>query len=170
MDIIVTLIDGARGRLRFGSLDVDCALGKSGITTEKREGDHATPAGRFSLRKLFYRADRMAAPRCALPTAEIDILDGWCDDPDHELYNRYVRLPFGARHERLWREDPLYDLVVVLGHNDDPPFAGAGSCIFLHVAHDDYRGTEGCVALKKEDLLTLLAAIGEDTRMEVRAP
>ncbi|WP_340148560.1 L,D-transpeptidase family protein [uncultured Sneathiella sp.] len=169
MDIYVTQKEGSRGLLTYNDLAFDCALGKSGVTPAKREGDHASPEGRFALRKLLYRADRVAKPETILPAQAIDRNDGWCDDPDHEAYNRPVRLPFAARHETLWREDELYDLVVVLGHNDDPVVKGAGSCIFMHVARKDYGPTEGCVALEKADLLKLLAAIEGDTAIRIAA-
>ena len=172
MDIDVIATEGSRGKLRYGALEFDCALGKAGITLTKREGDHATPAGRFPLLKLHYRADKFAAPPvCALPMAEMERYDGWCDDPAHECYNQYVRLPFGARHEQLWRkDDDLYDLVVILGYNTGPVIPGAGSCIFLHVARDGYGPTEGCVALEKNDLLMLLAAIPAETAIYIHAP
>jgi len=147
-----------------------CALGKGGIKADKREGDGATPTGSFKLRKLLYRPDRMHAPHCVLPIAEIAEDDGWCDDPGHPDYNLPVKLPHPASCERLWREDAVYDLVVPVGYNDDPPVAGLGSAIFLHLARPDYQPTEGCVALALPDLLTLLTMISADTRIEVAAP
>ena len=135
---------------------------------DKREGDGATPVGRFALRRLLYRRDRLpAAPATALPAAVIGRDDGWCDDPGDPAYNRPVRLPYPASHERLWREDGLYDLVVVLGHNDDPPVPGLGSAVFLHVARPDYGPTEGCVALARDDLLVLLEGCGAGTMLEI---
>ena len=77
--------------------------------------------------------------------------------PDDPNYNRPVRLPYAASHERLWREDDLYDLVLVLGHNDDPAVPGMGSAIFLHLTRPERTSTEGCVALDRPDLLELLA-------------
>mgnify|MGYP000362339299 CR=1 FL=1 len=171
MDIEITDIDGSRARLRFGDLVFDCALGKTGIRTTKREGDQATPAGRFPLRQLYYRPDKFhTAPVCALPTQEMEMLDGWCDAPEHERYNQHVRLPFGASHEKLWREDDVYNLVVMLGYNDDPVVSGAGSCIFMHVARENYAPTEGCVALAQDDLLSLLATIDTSTEIVIPAP
>jgi L,D-peptidoglycan transpeptidase YkuD (ErfK/YbiS/YcfS/YnhG family) len=134
-----------------------CALGRGGITTAKREGDGATPAGPLPLRRLLYRADRLAPPPGSLPREPIGPNDGWCDDPAHADYNRAVTLPHEARHERLSRDDHLYDLVAVLGWNDDPVMPGRGSAIFLHVARADFAPTEGCVALALPDLLSLLA-------------
>ena len=134
-----------------------CALGRSGIATAKREGDGATPAGELPLRRLLYRADRLPPPPGSLPREPIAVTDGWCDDAAHPDYNRQVSLPHPARHENLSREDHLYDLVGVLGWNDDPVVSGRGSAIFLHVARGNYPPTEGCVALALPDLLMLLA-------------
>ena len=148
---------GADGRLRFGPAVYRAALGKGGIAAGKREGDGATPAGQLPLRRVLYRADRLARPRCAVPVLPLAPHDGWCDDPAHPDYNRLVRRPHGGRHEELWRSDPLYDVVGVLGWNDAPVEKGRGSAIFLHVARPDYGPTEGCIALALPDLLALLA-------------
>lgn len=147
------------GWLTFGGLRYRCALGKGGVRADKREGDGATPIGRFGLRELLYRPDKLATPSCLLSKSALKPEDGWCDDPSHPDYNRLVRLPHPARCETMWREDGCYDLVVPLGYNDDPPVAGLGSAIFLHVAKPGYSPTEGCVALARDDLLTLLAAL-----------
>jgi L,D-peptidoglycan transpeptidase YkuD (ErfK/YbiS/YcfS/YnhG family) len=152
--------EAGQGRLLLGGLVMRCAIGKGGIRPagEKREGDGATPAARMKLRRVLFRADRGAAPRCAVPVEPIAPEDGWCDDPGHRAYNRPVRLPFDASHEALWREDRLYDVIGVLGWNDDPVERGRGSAIFLHLAHDDLRPTEGCVALAPRDLRAVLEA------------
>jgi L,D-peptidoglycan transpeptidase YkuD (ErfK/YbiS/YcfS/YnhG family) len=156
-------------RARFDGHRWRCAIGRSGVRADKREGDGATPAGCWPLRRVLYRADRLAAPACALPLSEIGPDDGWCDDPGDTCYNRPVVLPYSGRHERLWREDGIYDVVVVLGHNDDPPRPGAGSAVFLHVARADFAPTEGCVALALDDLLRLLRLAGPDSRVCVQA-
>lgn len=163
MDLIV---DPA-GVLTFGGRECRCALGRGGITRDKHEGDGATPAGSWTLRRVLYRPDRVAAPRTVLPTAELGPADGWCDDPDDPLYNQPVTLPHGGRCEALWRDDHLYDIVVVLGYNDSPPVAGRGSAIFLHVARPDYGPTEGCVALAPGDLVDALGAVGRDSKVVI---
>jgi len=147
-----------------------CALGRSGVIAagDKREGDGATPAGLWPFRRALYRPDRLKAPATALPLTPIAPHDGWCDAPGNPLYNRPVALPFSASHETLWRIDALYDLVVVLGHNDDPPVAGRGSAIFLHVAATDYAPTEGCVALARDDLLTIVTGCRTDEVIDIR--
>lgn len=165
-DIIVT----SDGRLSFGGLQFRCALGKGGVRpeAEKREGDGATPLGRYPLRRVFYRADRLDAPQTRLPLQALTPQDGWCDDPLDSAYNRFVTLPYAGGHEKLWREDAVYDVIVVLGHNDDPPVPGLGSAIFLHVARPDYSGTEGCVALALPDVLQLLAVLRPATQIDLR--
>lgn len=151
---------GADGRLAWAGGSPRCALGRGGIRTDKAEGDGATPAGRHPLRRVLYRADRLARPDTALPVAALAPDDGWCDDPAHPDYNRPVRLPHPARCETLWRDDAVYDVIVVLGHNDDPVAPGRGSAIFLHVARPDFTPTEGCVALPLPDLLAVLRTCG----------
>lgn len=156
-------------RLLAGGKSFRCALGATGVTTTKREGDKATPAGRFPIRRVFYRADRMAPPPTALPVTPIGPEDGWCDDPADPRYNRRVPLPYPASHETLWREDRVYDIVVELGYNDDPPVPGRGSAIFMHVARPGYAPTEGCVALALADLEAVLAACGPGDTITVHA-
>ena len=133
-----------------------CALGRTGIRADKREGDGATPVGCFTLRRVLYRPDRMTPPETKLPVSPIDPIDGWCDDPADPAYNQPVHLPHPASHEEMWRADGLYDVVVVIGHNDDPIIPGMGSAVFMHVAKPDYEPTAGCVALALPDLLALL--------------
>lgn len=165
MDIVVF----PDSRMILGTLRLRCALGAAGVTGVKREGDKATPAGRFPLRRVLYRPDRLAAPQTALPVAPIRPQDGWCDAPGDPRYNEPVTLPYAASHERLWRDDRLYDIVVILGYNDAPPIAGKGSAIFLHVARPDYAPTEGCVALALADLEAVLARCGPGDSIHIHA-
>lgn len=158
-----------QGRLEFRGRTFRCALGKGGVTTVKREGDHKTPVGCFALRNLLYRPDKFTSPpQTALTARALTPGDGWCDDPADPRYNRPVPLPYPAGTERLWRDDELYDLILPLGYNDDPPVAGLGSAIFMHVAQADYSGTEGCVALARDDLVALLRDVEPSTLLEVR--
>ncbi len=147
-----------------------CALGRSGISPVKREGDGITPAGCWPLRRLLYRADRLEKPETHLPSDMIAREQGWCDDPASPDYNRLVRLPIAASHEHMWRDDHVYDLVVVLGFNDDPVVPGAGSAIFFHLAHQDFRPTEGCVAVALPAMLEILKHCGPDTIMQINNP
>lgn len=158
-----------RGRVVTGPFM--CALGRGGVRLTKREGDGATPIGRFPLRRCFYRPDRESAPETRLPVVPIGKNDGWGDDPaDPDGYNRAITLPRSGGHERMWREDALYDLVLVPGHNDDPPIPGAGSAIFIHVARAGYPPTEGCVALAPEALRAILGLCGPGSALTVLPP
>jgi L,D-peptidoglycan transpeptidase YkuD (ErfK/YbiS/YcfS/YnhG family) len=145
-----------RGVVRLGGLAFPCALGRSGRSARKREGDGATPVGRWRLLGVLYRSDRGPRPSTRLPVRPIAPDDGWCDAPGDRNYNRPVRHPYPASAERLWREDGLYDIVVLLSHNVRPRVRGAGSAVFVHLARPGYRPTEGCIALKREHLLRLL--------------
>jgi L,D-peptidoglycan transpeptidase YkuD (ErfK/YbiS/YcfS/YnhG family) len=143
--------------LIIGTETFRVALGRGRIRTDKREGDGATPAGSLPLRAVLYRPDRVLAPQSAVPTTPLSTYDGWCDDPGHADYNRPVRLPISASAEALWRDDSVYDIIGVLGWNDDPVEPGKGSAIFLHVARPDFGPTEGCIALPLDDLLHVLS-------------
>jgi L,D-peptidoglycan transpeptidase YkuD (ErfK/YbiS/YcfS/YnhG family) len=154
------------GRLEIAGQVWRCALGKGGLSRDKREGDGATPIGCFALRRVLYRPDRLPqAPATSLPVTPLDPADGWCDDPGHPDYNHPIRLPHPARHEVMWRDDGVYDVVVVLGHNDTPPQPGLGSAIFMHVARPGYVPTEGCIALALADLLEVLEKCEPDARV-----
>ncbi|WP_305986721.1 L,D-transpeptidase [Roseibium sp. MMSF_3544] len=158
-----------RGILRLGSITVPCALGRSGIVTRKKEGDGATPAGTFELIHVYYRPDKGLPPKTKLPAEPLTPLSGWCDDPGHRLYNRPVTLPFPAGHEKMWRDDRLYDVVVVLDCNMFPAVKGKGSAIFFHIARETYSPTEGCVAVSPEHMQLLLEMTGPGARMSIRA-
>jgi L,D-peptidoglycan transpeptidase YkuD (ErfK/YbiS/YcfS/YnhG family) len=146
-----------------------CALGRTGRTLRKREGDGATPAGRWALREVLYRPDRMRRPRTRLAVVPLRPWQGWCDAPRDRNYNRLVRYPYPASAEPLWREDGLYDIVVVLEYNICPRVRGRGSAVFLHVARPGLSPTEGCVALARDHLLQLLARLSRPCELIVRA-
>ncbi len=157
------------GRLTWPGGSFSCALGRCGVKADKREGDGATPAGLYPLRRVLWRADRLDRPETGLPTAPIAMTDGWCDDPADQAYNRPITCPYPASHEELWRADGVYDVIVVLGHNDDPVAPGLGSAVFMHVTRPDGAPTAGCVALPLPDLLRLLKECGPDTLLRVVA-
>jgi L,D-peptidoglycan transpeptidase YkuD (ErfK/YbiS/YcfS/YnhG family) len=160
----------ADGWLDLGERRAPCALGPAGVVpaSAKREGDGASPAGVWPIRRVLYRPDRGPAPATRLPVMPIAPDDGWCDAPADPAYNRPVKLPYPASAERMWREDHLYDLVVVLGHNDDPPVPGLGSAIFLHLAKPDRSPTHGCIAVARGDLEALLRAASPGDALEIR--
>lgn len=165
MDLVVSQKGG--GTIAWGDVRRRCALGKGGIGIKQREGDGITPEGAWPLRRLFYRADRMDAPRCFLGAVALHPRDGWCDAPDDPCYNRLVRLPHAGGHELLWRDDHLYDLILVIGFNDNPVVAGRGSAIFLHLARSDFSPTQGCVALERNDALAALAQLRPGDAMRI---
>lgn len=148
----------ADGLLRFQGQTLRCALGAGGISAAKREGDGATPTGLLPIRRVLWRADRGPRPATTLPAEPIAPEDGWCDDPADAAYNTRIRLPHPARHERLWRDDAVYDVIGLLGWNDAPVVRGRGSAIFVHVARAGLAPTEGCVALPEDELRRLLGA------------
>ena len=151
--------------VRFAGRVFPCAIGRGGVRRDKREGDGATPAGIHRITGLLYRADRMACPApWARPIGSRDL---WCDDPASPAYNMPVRAPFAARHERLFRPDPLYDVILTTDWNSAPPRPGAGSAIFLHIWRWPGYPTEGCIAFAREDLLWIVARIGPGTRLIV---
>ena len=162
-------------RLAAGPISVPCSVGRGGVlpAADKREGDGATPLGRWPLRHVFYRADRIIKPKTHVPLSAIEADMGWCDEADHPDYNRLVRLPFAASHEEMARQDHVYDLVVVLGHNDDPPVAGMGSAIFWHLkrgegAPESWSPTAGCVGTTLEVLYQVLAECDETSAITVK--
>ncbi|WP_417831176.1 L,D-transpeptidase family protein [Terasakiella sp.] len=163
----MTILVRADNTLIYGGKTYHCALGKGGVKTDKVEGDGATPTGKFALHYVLYRADRIKKPDSALNVRVIEKTDGWCDDPQHANYNRPVTLPFPASHEKLYRDDHIYDIIVVLGHNDSPPVPGKGSAVFFHLARDQYAPTEGCVAVNLTDMLEILAKITPGETMEI---
>jgi L,D-peptidoglycan transpeptidase YkuD (ErfK/YbiS/YcfS/YnhG family) len=145
-----------------------CALGRAGIVCDKREGDGGTPSGILPIRRVLYRPDRMVPPETAVPISALEPDDGWCNDPTDSAYNYQVKLPYPASCETLWRVDHLYDVIGILGYNDDPVIPDRGSAIFLHVANSDYGPTEGCIALSLADLKQLLGRIDLDSSIRIR--
>jgi len=156
-------------QLSWGKHVFPCAWGHGGITSNKKEGDGATPIGTFPFRRVFYRADRLEKPETCLPLQALSEQDGWCDDIHDKHYNQYVSLPISARHEKLWREDHVYDLILVIGHNDDPIEIGRGSAIFVHLLRPEKAPTEGCVALLQQDLLQVLKESTQGTSLIIKA-
>ena len=149
----------AHGKLHIGPVNFPCALGRSGRGNKGGEGDGFTPVGRWRARQALYRPDRGRRPHTALPLTPITAHMGWSDAPGDANYNRPVSLPYARSHERLWREDHLYDLVIILGFNDMPRCQGRGSAIFMHLARPEYTPTEGCIALCVDHMRYLMRVI-----------
>jgi L,D-peptidoglycan transpeptidase YkuD (ErfK/YbiS/YcfS/YnhG family) len=145
------------------------ALGRGGIRADKREGDGATPRGRFHPLRLWWRADRLPRPHTLLPARRIGPADAWCEDPADRRYNRAFRRSVNGPGDLLRRTDRLYDLIIEIDHNLRPRIAGRGSAVFIHVARETFAPTAGCVALKCRDLKILLGRIGLKTRIIVHS-
>jgi len=160
----------SRGVLLAGRHAIPVALGRSGVAANKREGDGATPRGRFRLIRLWWRADRAPRPRTLLPVRCIDPALAWCENPADRRYNRQFRRSANEPGDRLWRDDRLYDLVIELSHNTRPRVAGRGSAVFMHVARPDRSSTAGCVALDAKDLRRLLGRLVPQTRIDIGRP
>ncbi|MGD0530764.1 MAG: L,D-transpeptidase family protein [Methyloceanibacter sp.] len=168
-DIVVRRAPGSprEGRLALAHGVRRAALGRAGTEALKREGDCATPLGRFPMRQVLYRADRVARPRTRLPVRAIRDNDGWCDDPADRNYNRLIQLPSRRSAEGLKRADHLYDVVLALGYNDRPLVKGRGSAIFVHLARPGYSPTEGCIGLSRRDLSALIRQLRPGSKVVV---
>ena len=159
----------AQGWLFAGPKAVRVALGRGGIRADKREGDGGTPAGRFRPVRLWWRADRLPRPQTLLPVRRIQPGDAWCEDPADRRYNQAFRRSANEPGDRLRRGDGLYDLIIEIDHNTRPRVAGRGSAVFIHVARQGFAPTEGCVALRRNDLLRLLAGLSRKTRIVIHS-
>ena len=156
--------------LLFGGKTYPCRIGRKGAVSGSlgREGDEKTPLGNYALRFGLYRTDRLPAPKNSLTFRPLREDDGWCDASDDAAYNRFIRLPYPASHEKLWREDGAYDIILVMDHNDSPPKPGLGSAVFFHVAQFDDRQTLGCVALAPEVMVSLLPHLEVGTKVVIQ--
>jgi L,D-peptidoglycan transpeptidase YkuD (ErfK/YbiS/YcfS/YnhG family) len=159
--------DRTRGLLLTGGRAIPVVLGRAGIAANKREGDGATPRGRFQLTRLWWRADRGPRPATLLPIRRIAPDLAWSEDPGDRRYNRPFRRSADEPGDRLWRDDRLYDLIVEIDHNTRPRVAGRGSAVFLHIARPDRSPTAGCVAFGANELRRLLGRLGPRTRIEI---
>lgn len=163
-------IEYRAGRLLWPGGSARAAVGRAGVTLakDKKEGDGATPAGIYPLVSGFYRADRLAPPRSALPMRALAPGDVWIDDPADPDYNRLATLPYPAHAEPMWLKDGVYDLLVVIGYNMDPVVPGDGSAIFLHIARPDFSPTAGCIAVERDVLLGLMPLLGPGSTIAIR--
>ncbi len=151
----------------WGDKTFECSIGLGGIVEDKQEGDGGTPVGRFPFRKVYYRSERIGPISTTLPTSAIDKSDGWCDDPKDPMYNKHVKLPYDASHEKLWREDHVYDVILVVGQNDAPVIPGKGSAVFVHLRRPEGIPTEGCVAFSLENLLKIIEECNNQSHLVV---
>ncbi len=153
--------------LTYGDYKVKCAIGKRGINSFKKEGDLTTPRGKFKIKGVFYRKDRVKRLKTKLRKDVIKKNMGWCDDSNSKKYNKLIKFPFHLSSEKLYRKDNIYDLLIVLNYNMNPIRKKKGSAIFIHVAKKKYLPTKGCIALKKNELLKLLKLIRKNCIVEI---
>ena len=153
--------------LSYDKYKVKCALGKRGIGTKKKEGDKITPKGRYNIKFLLYRKDRFKKVKTKLKKVIIKKNMGWCDDPSSKNYNKLIRLPVKYSHEKLYKYDNSYDIILVLNYNMHPIKKGKGSAIFIHIAKKNYKKTLGCVAISKVSLLKIITKIKKNTIVEI---
>ena len=159
------IIINKSGYLKYNDIKFKCALGKSGIGKKRIEGDNITPKGTFKIIKIYYRKDRIKKINSVFKIIEIKKDMGWCDDPESKKYNQLIKLPSKYRHEKLFRNDRIYDLILVLDYNMSPVIKNKGSAIFIHIAKNNYNKTKGCIALKKKDLIEIVSKIKRDTKV-----
>jgi L,D-peptidoglycan transpeptidase YkuD (ErfK/YbiS/YcfS/YnhG family) len=161
------IIINKSGYLKYKNLKFRCALGKAGIGKKKIEGDSITPRGKFNIVKIYYRSDRVKKISSKYRLIKISKNMGWCDDPNSKSYNQLINLPTKYTHEKLYRKDNVYDLLIVLNYNMSPIFKNKGSAIFIHIARQNYKKTSGCVAIKKPHLIKLIKTIKKKTKVVI---
>ena len=145
-----------------------CAIGKKGIGYKKKEGDLLTPAGQFKIKYILYRKDRVKIST-KLEKKIIKKNMGWCDDPKSNQYNKLIKLPFAYNNEKLFKKENIYDIILVLNYNMNPVKKNKGSAIFIHVARNNFKKTEGCVAIKKLNLIKLIKKLNPNTKIIISA-
>jgi L,D-peptidoglycan transpeptidase YkuD (ErfK/YbiS/YcfS/YnhG family) len=155
------------GYLKYKNLKFRCALGEAGIKKKNKEGDSITPKGIFKIIKMYYRPDRIKNITTNVKKIKIKKNMGWCDDSTSHFYNQQIKLPNKFSHEKLFRNDNLYDLILVLNYNINPTIKHKGSAIFIHIAKNSYKRTKGCIALKKENLIELISKIKKNTKIKI---
>ena len=154
--------------LLYNKLKIKCAIGKKGIGYKKKEGDLITPIGKFNIKYVLYRKDRVKV-FTKLKKKIIKKNMGWCDDPKSTHYNKIVKLPFNYKHEKLFKKENIYDIILVLNYNMNPVKKNKGSAIFIHVAKNNFKKTKGCVAIKKINLIKLIKKINPYTEIKIYA-
>jgi len=155
------------GYLKYKNLKFRCALGKAGIKKKEKEGDNVTPKGIFKIIKMYYRPDKIKNIKTNIKKIKIKKNIGWCDDPSSRFYNQQINLPSKFSYEKLYRNDNLYDLILVLNYNTNPIIENKGSAIFVHIAKKSYTKTKGCIALKKKHLIELISIIKKNTKIKI---
>ena len=152
--------------LTYNNYKAKCAIGKRGIGYKKREGDLITPIGLYKIKHVLFRSDRVKI-KTKIKKKIIKKNSVWCDDPASKYYNKLVELPFSYRHEKLYKKENIYDIILVLNYNMSPIIKNKGSAIFIHVSKRNYKKTEGCIALKKIHIIKLLKELKNNTKIRI---
>ena len=155
------------GYLEYKNFKFRCALGKAGVKTKIKEGDNITPKGTYKILNIYYRKDRIKKIKSSINKIKINKNMGWCDDTLSKYYNKQIKLPSKFSHEILYRKDNIYDIVCVINYNINPTLKNKGSAIFLHITKKKYQRTKGCIALKKNHLITLLSLVKKNTKIKI---
>ena len=155
------------GYLIYKNSKFRCSLGINGIKNKKKEGDGITPKGIFKLKKIYYRNDKVKNIVTKVKKIKITKDMGWCDDPKSKFYNKLIRLPSKFSHEKLYRKDNIYNLIIVLDYNMNPVTKNKGSAIFIHLAKKNYKPTQGCMGLKQNDLIKLIKMIKKNQKIKI---
>ena len=153
--------------LIYNNYRIKCAVGKRGIREKKQEGDFITPIGLYKINFVLYRKDRIKKLDTILKKLIINKNMGWCDDSKSKKYNKLINTPFAYSYEKLYRKENIYDIILVLNYNMNPIKKNKGSAIFIHIAKKGYKSTEGCVAIKKIELIKLLKNIKKNTKVKI---
>jgi L,D-peptidoglycan transpeptidase YkuD (ErfK/YbiS/YcfS/YnhG family) len=161
------IIINKSGYLKYKGLKFKCALGKAGIGKKDKEGDNITPKGTYKIVKIYYRADKIKKISVKLKLITINKKIGWCDDPKSKFYNQEIKLPSKYSHEKLYRKDSIYDIIIVINYNINPIIKNKGSAIFIHIAKKKYGKTQGCIALRKIHLLSILEKMKKNTKIKI---
>ena len=151
--------------LYYKDYKLKCAIGKSGITSNKKEGDLSTPKGVYKINALYYRKDKIKKFKCKIKKKVIKKNMGWCDDIRSNKYNQEITFPYNYSAENLYRKDRKYDLLFDIGYNTQPIIKGKGSAIFLHLTDNKYKPTKGCIAITKKNFLKILPLITNKTKI-----
>jgi len=153
--------------LTYNNYKVKCSIGKRGIGRKTKEGDLITPKGKYTIKYILYRKDRVKKIQTKIKTIVIRNNMGWCDDPKSKNYNKLIKLPSAFGHEKLFKKENVYDIILVLNYNMNPVIKNKGSAIFIHVVKGNYKRTEGCIALKKIHLLKILKILKKNTKVKI---
>ena len=153
--------------LSFNDYKAKCAVGKRGIGHKKKEGDLITPSGKYKIKYILYRKDRVKKINTKIKKIVIKKNMGWNNDSSSKQYNKLITLPSAYSYEKLYKKENVYDIILVLDYNMRPVIKNKGSAMFIHVATNNYKKTEGCVALRKVHLLKILKNINFNTNVKI---